>query len=542
MSTQDRAEAQDPVRGRMGFDEREMMMMYLLRHPGVFLEAKQVLTPSHFTEPYEIIWAVSWQSALDLYDQYGHMPPYEILEADALSRVEENPGSVPANGIEELREFLASVFGATIDLVHEQHSAYGYDLLEKFLKERHWMDSIRQRVADLGDNTPIDLPQLMQDFQTRLSQVNGVRCRVTDDLIPENWDQSSLTLIPTGMDFLDEPMGGGWANGEVYGLLGTFGSGKTMMACQLAAAVARHFAHVARMTGEPPRRVHYFTYETPPDDIRRRIIANVATILLDHLNLVPYHETLSRIGRRHPYEETLFTADPWGEWERYQSQVMPIRNLIRVSDLRGGPSNPKAGTGWIDEIRAELERDARVTGILPGFVILDYALVATKRYLRARGLDPDRQLRHFMGSFGDEARRMVADHFGCGVWILNQLSGVANRRAPTARMNHADSAEATNFAENLWYAACLGNKDRKTNGVVLDFTKTRRSQGNPDPIVLKLEGHLARFVAAGSDLMIDPNAHRLVARSRGRVAAPQGFRLPPPQTSGGSSAVNNPGD
>jgi hypothetical protein len=45
---------------RMAFDERETMMAFLLRNSNVFAAARSILTPEHFTDPRELIYAVTW--------------------------------------------------------------------------------------------------------------------------------------------------------------------------------------------------------------------------------------------------------------------------------------------------------------------------------------------------------------------------------------------------------------------------------------------------------------------------------------------------
>lgn len=521
MSEQDRTDAGPQVHGRMAFDERETLMAYLLRHPGVYAEARQVLTPEHFTESFEIIWAIVWRSCMDLSDQYGALPPQGMLETDALARIAEHPGEVPPEGVTELRNFMEYIFDFDVSLLFSpEYQQYGYDLLHRFLKERHWTDPVRRFIQELGDAVPVDVPNLLEDFKNRYAQVQGASATVMEDLVPiGGLEEEALHITSTGFTFLDEPMGGGAADGECYGLLGTYGSGKTMLACGIGAEAATRCVREAVKTRKLPRHVFHFTYETPPNDIRKRVIAYLAQIKLDNLNQVPYAEHLSKTGRRHAYEEEMFPTDPRGEWERY-NDTRSIWQTYHIANMTGPRSNPKAGSGGIEEIAAELEKFHTRWRFIPDTVIIDYALVCVRRFIKAKGWDVDRKLRHLVGEFGDECRRLIASRYGCRVWILNQLSGQANRRAPGARMSHADSAEATNFAENLWYAFCLGNKNPESNTVVIECTKKRRSEGTNETSVLELRGDMARFVTADSRYMIDPNTNRIVKKSVGEVVAP----------------------
>jgi hypothetical protein len=147
----------------------------------------------------------------------------------------------------------------------------------------------------------------------------------------------------------------------------------------------------------------------------------------------------------------------------------------------------------------------------------------------------DKKLRHLTGDFGDECRRLIADRFGCQVWVLNQLSGQANKKGPGARFTHADSAEATNFAENLWYCFWLGNKDRRNNTLAFGCSKTRRSEGVEDS-VLELRGEYARFVSANDRFSICPNTRRIVKRTNGDIVAPHQAPLRAPARPRGGPA------
>lgn len=539
MSERERAPAGPLVHGRMSFDERDTLMAYLLIHPGVFSEARQVLTPEHFTGPEEVIWAVAWGTCMDLYNQYnGQLPARHIIETEALARIENVPGEVPESGVEELRSLFEYVFNLDVAVfTSPANTPYGFDLLHKFLKERHFADPVKRFVAEIGDQIPADVPLLLEEFAARYNQVAGAGRSAMEDLVPETgWTPEEFRVIPTGFPFLDAPMGGGAARGECYGLLGAFGSGKTMLSCGIMAEAATRAVADAMASGKQPEHCAMFMYETPPDDVRKRIISYIAGIKLKHLDRVPFSQHLSRRGNRHPYEEALFPGDPRGEWERY-NDTAPIWRTLHIADMRGPNHNPKAGSGGIDEIHAELEKHRTRYGTRFRAISIDYALTCCRRYISAKGWDVDRKLRHLLGGFGDECRRLIASRFDAQVWILNQLSGQANKRAPGAKVNHADSAEATNFAENLWYCFCLGTKNRENNTLTIDCTKTRRSEGVPAPTILELRGDLARFVQADDRYMLCPHTNRIMDRANGQVVAPTGARAVRPTASrrGGAS-------
>ncbi len=505
--------------GRMPFTERETLMAYLLRHPGLFAEARQVLVPEHFTEAYELIWAVCWRSMVDLHEQVGGMPPKEMLLTDALGRLSDHPAFMPPSAPAELQNFLEYIFDFDGTLMFAPDcQQYGFNLLSKFLRERHWADPMRRLFNEIGDAVPSDVRGLIGEMDRRFTQVSGANQSPISDLEVVHPDEAVTDRKTTGFRFLDVPMGGGTGPGEVYGLLGTFGSGKTMMSCGIGARFCQRELNDALDTGGEPRHLFHFVYETPPKDIRHRVWAHLATIPIDHLARPGYETQLSVAGRRHEYEELMFPTDPRGEAERLGS-IRPYLRLYHVGNMRGQKENPKAGTGGVDEIAAELEKYRQRYGWLPGCVIIDYALLCVKRQINANGWDLDKKLRHMVNGFPEECRRLIADRFNCHVWVLQQLSGQANKRAAGQKMSHADSAEAGSFGENLWYAFCLGNKTSDSM-VRLDVSKTRNSEDNAGPFILKLDGRFARFVEADEGHMIDPQSNRIVRRSIGEMIAP----------------------
>lgn len=86
------------------------------------------------------------------------------------------------------------------------------------------------------------------------------------DLIPDYLEQvkknRAMLAIPTGLDDLDEMLGGGWQGGELYALGGVTGTGKTAFALQTAEAAA--------LAG---REVFYCSLEIPANTMIARLVS-----------------------------------------------------------------------------------------------------------------------------------------------------------------------------------------------------------------------------------------------------------------------------
>jgi hypothetical protein len=97
------------------------------------------------------------------------------------------------------------------------------------------------------------------------------------------------------------------------------------------------------------------------------------------------------------------------------------------------------------------------------------------------------------------AKMDLAERFGCTVWLIQQLSGDANRRSAAARLTHADAGEARDFAENLVNCMVFGVKDGETGACRVFYTKGRRSENQGTDTLIGLDGGFGRTVsAAGS--------------------------------------------
>src|SRR5262249_19254294 len=137
--------------------------------------------------------------------------------------------------------------------------------------------------------------------------------------------------------------------------------------------------------------------------------------------------------------------------------------------------------------------------------------VMCRRYCVSHGLDESKRLRHLISRFMNELSQRVAQSYNCSVWVLSQLSGEANKKAPTSVQHYADAAEGKNFAENLDYCFCLGNKDTESRCAQFMAGKTRRTEGMARPTVVQLT-RFSKLVSNERDFAVDQVQRRIVSR------------------------------
>jgi hypothetical protein len=270
----------------------------------------------------------------------------------------------------------------------------------------------------------------------------------------------AVEVLPelTGISFVDRVLPDGVRAGNVYGILGAIGAGKTLLATQLAwAAVRRELTLASLWPGYLPRRVYYFSYEMSRDAMVRRLLALAAQIPEDVFE--------EGWGRREPGRHA-YESERWGEVVRFAGEGAVATEaerlgaaqeaLQRCLEVVDWSTDENHGEGGLAEITSYL-RDAASAGARPpAAVMIDYAGGCVRRRLRATGTaEPDpRSEARLLNNFSQDCRRLVAEPLRCVVWVTHQLAGRVLAEGLGATLDEADAAGGKQFASGT--AACLG--------------------------------------------------------------------------------------
>tara|TARA_Y100001938_G_scaffold136815_1_gene200170 strand:+ start:24021 stop:25691 length:1671 start_codon:yes stop_codon:yes gene_type:complete len=486
------------TKGRMTPTLVESMLIRVLAHPALFYEAKGLLLPDHFDDT-EVSFSAIWAAAMQCDDSFGR------LTFDTMSdRVEE----LLADAGEELSSSESDVIFSTdpdrpgllywslervnpddIDIDQGRH------LLRRFLEERLVTDGLRDALEMAGRGVPSNLPSIIERANRQRERITSIQEDPVESGIPDNWEPVSLNVCPTGLEFLDASMEGGHAKGEVYGILGPFGVGKTTLGVQLCVEQCRYWYDREQEYGEDGGQIYFFSYEQSVEEIRKKAIACAAQIHMSTLNGFSNISQLSTRGQLKPYEVDMFNEngmtgssapEPPGERERFQGIEDMLKNHFRIVDFSGG-KRKRNGDGYVAEIAATIDSDVRKNGTVPRMVIVDHVWLAAYRHLQSQGMD-ERRLRHFITMFGDDMKTKIADKFDIPCWLLHQYNGDANKASPAKLLHHTQAAESSAFAMPLSFCFCIGNKDQESNTAQMQCTKRRRA-GNPlPPTILEIKG------------------------------------------------------
>lgn len=492
------------------------LMLHLIRLPNFLKSARYVLSVSHFTEQkYGLIYA----ALLSLLERNEN-----ISKLTLENRIRSFEGDIDPKTVEEACKFVHAAFSIDPNDLCITSAA---DILQRFIRDRAIV-SIRVLNDLYSSGTPHNLDQQLNDLVNLLKRADSVLVDTPKPIIEKDISFDPLKIRSTGIPFIDAMMNGGHAPGEVYGILGPTGAGKSTLGVQLCVEGAK-LENISMLNGEPDWGVWvYFTYETPvKHELQIRMISCMAQIDRSRLERIRSVEELSTSDSLLDYEKELFgaTSDIPGEFERFNAARPVLMRHIYAFDFTGSDGS-EAGSRGVDDIHIALERVRDVTGRPIKGVVVDYVGEAVDRIIVSQYRSFDHK-RHLIRIF---ARDMIAiaRQFECPVWLIHQLAGKVGSYSPSKVASHTDAAECKNFADPLWFAFVLGSRDKNSGCSLISCTKARRATLS-DAHIVQLEGNLCRFVSAESRYTLDPVTRKIVEKKLLETVSPPaetfGYRL-----------------
>jgi hypothetical protein len=505
-------------------DNKRFMMAVLIRNEQAFKAVAPDLTPENFGH-YDAMYAVLWKAVLSLHQEFGVLPDDTMLGTEIRNILTASPGELTDPEIEQLEEFLDFAyddesFRKPIEECDE-YVAWAIKVTKLYLEEQLSRE-ISELTSTANSSAPAELPSLLAKHQQQSERIASITHYETELAFPEGWDkEAAIEVSSTGLAFIDKFMGGGHAPGEVYGLMGPYGSCKTTLSVMMAAEACDKACEKMKepdWNGKKPL-VFFFSYEAPKKELRNRILSYKAKILRKTVDSLDAVKGLSELNKDpnnlRDYEQRLFAdkiarGEPvMCEYERAQKIIPLLNDHLLWMDMTGAdPVNRGAGTDYVAEISRRISAELRRRpGTCCGLVIVDYVGAMVRRHMAAHDKD-ENALRHLIGGAPIQFKTEVALAFDCPVWLIHQFSGAANAKGVGAKMHHTDSAEAKNFGENLDFAYCLGNLDGESRGL-LWCTKTRRADRKDNNSVIKVDGALSRVLCQDLHFGLDPYTNEI---------------------------------
>jgi len=262
-----------------------------------------------------------------------------------------------------------------------------------------------------------------------------------------------------GVRVLDLATGGGLAPGEVLGLLGPTGGGKTVLAVGMLCERALRGKHVMLASYE----------QKTEGDVMERICTYMTKENIDNFRDKAYAELDQDLK------------------DKVEEQKSKYGQFVTVLDLAQG----NRGTGGAEEVTQYIEEQIEA-GEKPTLVIIDWLGSMIQRYLAENGLASD-QYRHVGHQFIDKLSGHARQH-GYSVVINHQLRTDAARSSAYSKPKVTDAFEFRAFSFFMDGCLCLGTLDTDTKVGWLCMDKFRR--GATNDLMVRLDGEHVRFEPA----------------------------------------------
>ena len=258
-------------------------------------------------------------------------------------------------------------------------------------------------------------------------------------------------VIPSGIEFFDAMLGGGFRAGNAYGVLAPSGGGKTTLAAQVSTSMAAQGRTVALVCTEQSA--------DEPEFIDR------------FWSLVTRRPTTDFDGHD---DDTKFPIELVNDNDRAVGEI--VRKNILFYDFSKQP-------GDMDEIRAIA---AGISGRKPDIILIDWAGSFAKQLILAKHPLADNET-NALKHIADECA-LVSREFGIPVVVFHQLRPDCNN--PMQKYEHTDANMCKQFFFNLSYGIVIHPRDE--NDVLVIRTTKGRWLGRSDQMAV-LRGALSRF-------------------------------------------------
>jgi hypothetical protein len=451
------------------------------------------------------LWHI-WEVTRKFYKRHRHVPSNRELRLALGQRIDDPNDPLSDDVIDDIADFLDEYedSGEKNRLNRDVAQSYLHD----FLADRVWRTA--KQLALRQGQTPESIRSALDTISTDLTQIESLANEGIEPAFATGYEKSlkSMSVAPFGLPFMDAALGGGCAPGEVCCVLSPYGGGKTTLLEQMSLSLA--LLELARWLHSNRRKslgISYFvSYEMRKEIIIYRALAHVAQI---PFNVLLNNQPLSSRGNLSPRDYELFQKQyehglyiP-SERERKESAEQRLRQNWKLLDFSGFDiRNPQAGGGKCDEIMHRIDADLRIAGQKKlkrhvAGIFIDYIGMMAKRYCIVNNKDMDRSLISVCNTAVDDARRYLADHFNCPVFLSHQLNAIANKLRPGQVADRTDSANAKTVAENCDFIF-VGSRPTDEHNLVRLSCQKRRRMKSLGPVVLQLQGQFAQMVEAGS--------------------------------------------
>lgn len=450
---------------RISLQDVQLLMLGLLRCESVMAVAVEQLKPSHFRiSGAEKVYRAIFEIAATYFASTHQLIPAIVLTNELIRQFEAGQHQYSAEHIAAARDLIQQAFDPRYDALETNSAVVAYikKLLLQFLVERHVTDFLTANASNISMSSE----ELITSMYSRFQEVQRVDEEPSVDPMSAMTSLSAPGRMLTHARWYDELTGGlRESGGEIIGLIGGPGWGKTTCAMHLAVCLAKQQVDVL-----------YFSYEqsvsneTVADEFLHKIISSAAGISVARLIEI----------KKQPQSITEF------ERKLLDTEGQFVSRYLHCYDMSG--YNPTAGFGGI----AELERYLRSWAAArrkPRLVVIDWfgCLLAKRENAK---IDDAMGLRRLVRQEHQTALVLTAK-YNTSMLLLEQASTQAVERRPGQSPKQTDVQEAKNFTQLIQQCIHISGRPNEQGMCTLATSKVRT--GPVGSVVCRANWPLNRF-------------------------------------------------
>lgn len=371
--------------------------------------------------------------------------------------------------LDELSELSESDFNKT----------YANKILSAFLVQAKKADIVRrlQEVTDLDSLT--DVVNNSADSVATLGETGEPDLEMP--LMDPDAYMPQIDKIPTGVSWIDYLSGGGHTPGEMIGILGPQGGGKTLTATSLLVAQAKRERNALLITYEQGTAgdVAQRLYTRLIDDVNGDLLANYDGPLADELRGTRVDVGFFRKYNTRQWPSVVYNryADLQNRYGRFVTSL----DFSKAIDYRSGKLN---GTRGVMDIDAAIQwcknRDKKIV-----YLIIDWFWPAVTRWFYnqndKRLTDELRCATQFLYNL-----KQLTEREQLITVIFHQLDNEHTRASPVVQPNVTNALNMHSFSQVMQHCYVIGNRDKESNVMWLGNDKART--GVPQYILGQMDG------------------------------------------------------
>lgn len=513
---------------RLTDSQKLTLLALLISEQKLFDRASDKLTSEHLTAafPNTLAYSAVWRAVTDFYLEHGCIPSRELLEIRLKEVIDDNSDDLTAEDIDDIDTFLEETFNSELPKADSPSTVSWVDRTLQQLLTESLADRAARLISSGGGTLTADLPSLLDKMAHEAHRIiTSDNALLGAPLFGDDWDtQEMVTTRTSGVDVIDR-FTSGEVVGEVVIIAGPYGSCKSLLAVNSCVLAAKRWSaiwnkHLQSKSKEQMRRpvVIYVSYETPRAEFQRRVLANAAYIPYQRLMSMKKLSDLRGPGDKPAkYEEKLYAGTSRKhvcEKERAQYATRLANQHIMFVDMTGkDPALQHYGQDGIQELTRVLRSIFdKQKDLQPVVMWVDHTAEMADEYAIANGID-DKDKISMLRMLPKQLSK-IGSEFGMPVYQIHQLSGEANSKGSTARLQITDMEGCKSLARSCDFMLLI-NKPADSSGAVhtiMSCVKHRRYKPPQKELVLRIQG---TFMSVNVDdkFAIDTNSRLILPRS-----------------------------